>query len=84
MSSIRVAVVYHSGHGHTGRQAEAVKAGVEQVQGTEALLLTVGEAQTRWDDLASAEAIIFEEKAGQVRRRKRDRSDIGNLESIRV
>jgi hypothetical protein len=25
---------YHSGYGHTARQAEAVKAGVEQVEGT--------------------------------------------------
>jgi multimeric flavodoxin WrbA len=59
MSSTRIAIVYHSGSGHTRRQAEAVKAGVEQVDGAEALLLTVAEAQTRWDDLASAEAIIF-------------------------
>ncbi len=54
-----IAIVYHSGYGHTGRQAEAVKAGVEQVEGAEALLLTVEDAQTRWDDLAAAEAIIF-------------------------
>lgn len=59
MSKTRIAIVYHSGYGHTGRQAEAVKAGVEQAEGAEALLLTVEEAQTRWDDLASAEAIIF-------------------------
>jgi NAD(P)H dehydrogenase (quinone) len=59
MSSTRIAIVYHSGRGHTRRQAEAVKAGVEQVEGAEALLLTVEEAQTRWDDLASADAIIF-------------------------
>lgn len=58
-SMTRIAVVYHSGYGHTGRQAEAIKAGVEQVRGAEALLLTVEEAQARWDDLASAEAIIF-------------------------
>lgn len=59
MTSARIAVVYHSGYGHTGRQAEAVKAGVEQVEGAEALLLTVDEARTRWDDLAAAEAIVF-------------------------
>jgi multimeric flavodoxin WrbA len=58
-SSTRIAIVYHSGYGHTRRQAEAVKAGVEQVEGAEALLLTVEEAQMRWDDLASADAIIF-------------------------
>ncbi|SED87512.1 Multimeric flavodoxin WrbA [Rhizobiales bacterium GAS188] len=59
MSNTCVAIVYHSGYGHTERQAEAVKAGVEQVEGAEGLLLTVEEAQTRWGDLASAEAIIF-------------------------
>jgi multimeric flavodoxin WrbA len=59
MSNVRIAIVYHSSRGHTRRQAEAVKAGVEQVPGAEALLLTVEEAQTRWDDLASAEAIVF-------------------------
>jgi NAD(P)H dehydrogenase (quinone) len=57
--STRIAIVYHSGYGHTHRQAEAVKAGVEQVAGSEALLLTVEEAQTRWDDLAACHAIIF-------------------------
>jgi NAD(P)H dehydrogenase (quinone) len=59
MTNIRVAIVYHSGYGHTGRQAAAVKAGVAEVRGAQALLLTVAEAQTRWDDLALADAIIF-------------------------
>jgi multimeric flavodoxin WrbA len=59
MSNTLIAIVYHSGYGHTRRQAEAVRYGVEQVEGAEALLLTADEAQTRWDDLASAEAIIF-------------------------
>src|SRR5262245_55182774 len=59
MPEVRIAIVYHSGRGHTGRPAEAVKSGVEQVDGAEALLLTVEKAQTRWDDLASAGAIIF-------------------------
>jgi NAD(P)H dehydrogenase (quinone) len=55
----RIAIVYHSGYGHTARQAEAVKAGVECVEGAEALLLKVDEAQSRWGDLAEADAIIF-------------------------
>ncbi|TWT15118.1 flavodoxin family protein [Reyranella sp. CPCC 100927] len=56
---IRIAIVYHSGYGHTARQADAVRAGVEQVGNTEALLMTVEEAPRRWDDLAQAQAIIF-------------------------
>jgi NAD(P)H dehydrogenase (quinone) len=55
----RIAIVYHSGHGHTRRQAEAVQAGAAKVAGAEALLLTVEEAETRWADLRSADAIIF-------------------------
>lgn len=54
-----IAIVYHSGYGHTGRQAEAVRAGVEQVDGVEALLLTVDKADRHWDDLNAAQAIIF-------------------------
>jgi multimeric flavodoxin WrbA len=54
-----IAIVYHSGHGHTGRQAEAVRRGVDDVDGAVAMLLDVEQAQRRWDDLASAEAIIF-------------------------
>ncbi len=54
-----IAIVYHSGYGHTARQAEAVKEGASQVENTETLLLTVEDAQRRWDDLAAANAIIF-------------------------
>jgi NAD(P)H dehydrogenase (quinone) len=54
-----IAIVFHSGRGHTARQAEAVRNGIEEVEGAEALMLTVEEAATRWDELASAEAIIF-------------------------
>ncbi|QEH37716.1 p-benzoquinone reductase [Aquisphaera giovannonii] len=59
MSRIRVAIVYHSGRGHTRRVAEAVRAGVEEAECAEALLLSVEEAGTRWDDLDAASAIIF-------------------------
>ena len=59
MSNICIAVIYHSGYGHTARQAEAIKAGIERVDGTQCLLLTVDEAPDRWNDLLSVEAIIF-------------------------
>lgn len=57
--SFRVAIVYHSGYGHTRRQAEAVRDGVALVAGAEPLLVEIGEAPSRWDDLTDAEAIIF-------------------------
>ncbi|MCC0806442.1 flavodoxin family protein [Methylobacterium sp. W2] len=56
---ICVAIVYHSGYGHTARQAEAVAEGVRQAGGSRPLLLPVEEAQQRWDDLHAAHAIIF-------------------------
>ncbi|MGF7162218.1 multimeric flavodoxin WrbA [Rhodoligotrophos appendicifer] len=58
-TDIRVAIVFHSGYGHTARQAEAVRRGVEKVPGASVLYLTSEEAQSRWDDLAVADAIIF-------------------------
>ncbi len=54
-----VAVVYHSGYGHTERQAQAVAAGVEEVPGARSLLLRVEEAVERWDELEAADAIVF-------------------------
>ncbi len=59
MLNVYVAIVYHSGYGHTRRQAEAVKAGIAKVKGAQALLLTADEAQTHWADLTAADAIIF-------------------------
>lgn len=59
MSTVRIAIIYHSMYGHTARQADAVRAGVERIQGAEALLLTTEEAPSRWDDLALADGIVF-------------------------
>ena len=55
----KVAVVYHSGYGHTKLQAEAVHRGAASVKGVEAQLLTTEEAIQRLDDLDRADAIIF-------------------------
>lgn len=59
MPNVRIAIVYHSGYGHTRRQAEVVESGVAKVVGVQAMLLSVEDAQTRWSDLAAADAIIF-------------------------
>ena len=48
---ITVAVLFHSGFGHTARQAESVRRGIERVAGASALFLTSDEAQVRLDDL---------------------------------
>jgi NAD(P)H dehydrogenase (quinone) len=55
----RVAVVYHSGFGHTRAQAEAVHRGAAGVPGVRAVLVTVGEHEAHWADLDAADAIVF-------------------------
>jgi multimeric flavodoxin WrbA len=63
-----VAVVYHSGFGHTKVVAEAVIRGAASVAGTQAKLISVDELPTpdadrklggRWDELNAADAIVF-------------------------
>jgi NAD(P)H dehydrogenase (quinone) len=54
-----VAIVYHSGFGHTKLQAEAVERGAASVEGVEPLLLTADEASADIDRLDTADAIIF-------------------------
>lgn len=56
---VTVAVVYHSGFGHTRVQAEAVHRGAARVDGTTALLVPVEEIESHWGDLDGADAIIF-------------------------
>ena len=57
-NSIRVAVVYHSGYGHTEKQAEAVAAGATAA-GADTLLVSVEQIAGHWDALEAADAIIF-------------------------
>ena len=54
-----IAVVYHSGFGHTARQAEAVARGVEAVAGARAVLIPVDKVEENWDSLAAADGIVF-------------------------
>ena len=54
-----VAIVYHSGFGHTQALAEAVAAGANSVAGIKASLIAVGEAEAREAELDQADAIIF-------------------------
>lgn len=56
---VSVAIVYHSGYGHTTVLAEAVAAGIAAVAGAQAHLVPVEEAEAKADVLNSADAIIF-------------------------
>ncbi|HEY1927967.1 MAG TPA: flavodoxin family protein [Caulobacteraceae bacterium] len=56
---VKVAVVYHSGYGHTVKVAEAVARGVASVDGASVELIEAGEAPQRWQTLDEADAIIM-------------------------
>ena len=55
----KVAVVYHSGYGHTSAIAKAVQRGAAGISGSDVKLIAVGDIDKHWDDLAAADAIIF-------------------------
>ena len=54
----KVAVVYHSGYGHTAAIAKAVARGAA-IDGVEAKLISVTDIDKHWDELKDADAIIF-------------------------
>jgi NAD(P)H dehydrogenase (quinone) len=55
----KVAVIYHSGFGHTKLQAESVHQGATSVSGVESELFTVEEASENLDIFDSYDALIF-------------------------
>lgn len=55
----KVAVVYHSGYGHTAEVAKAVARGAADIAGIEAQLISVTDIDKHWQDLDAADAIIF-------------------------
>ncbi|MYR36053.1 NADPH-dependent FMN reductase [Streptomyces sp. SID4944] len=57
---VSVAIAYHSGYGHTARQAAAVAAGVDSVPGAAADLRDVTTLDAElWAALEAADAIVF-------------------------
>jgi len=55
----KIAIVYHSGYGHTAVLAESVKEGAYRVPGTFVELVKVEDIASKWDLLNEADAIIF-------------------------
>lgn len=55
----RIAIVYHSGYGHTKVQAEAVLRGAQHVAGVDARLIKAEDHASHWDVLDSADGIIL-------------------------
>lgn len=56
---IRLAVVYHSGYGHTARQAQAVARGADAAGDVDVTLVPVNDVDQHWDLLAQCDAIVF-------------------------
>jgi NAD(P)H dehydrogenase (quinone) len=58
-----IVVVYHSGYGHTQKQAESVVSGMTEISDVEATLLPIDSEgnipDDSWELLASADTIIF-------------------------
>lgn len=55
----KIAIVYHSGYGHTARQAEAVHAGAAAAGAAARLYAVDALTDAHWEELAAADAIIF-------------------------
>jgi NAD(P)H dehydrogenase (quinone) len=59
----KVAIIHHSGFGHTTKQAEAVRSGVEAAPEVSSSFITIDAEgnlpASAWDELLTADAIIF-------------------------
>jgi len=55
----KIAIVYHSGYGHTARQAEAVYAGAAAAGAAATLYAVDALTDAHWEELAAADAIVF-------------------------
>ena len=54
-----ISIIYHSGYGHTAKQAEAVLAGLRAVPDVKARLITAEEATKDLSQFASDDCLIF-------------------------
>jgi multimeric flavodoxin WrbA len=54
-----IAIVYHSGYGHTAAQAEAVRQGALEIADTKVDLIKTEDMDRHWATLEKADAIIF-------------------------
>lgn len=56
---VSIAIVYHSGYGHTAELAKSVAAGAGAVAGAQAHLIAIEEAEAKAALLDGADAIVF-------------------------
>lgn len=55
----KVAIIYHSGYGHTKIQAEYVLEGAKSVENIEAQMFSVDQVKENWEFINASDAIIF-------------------------
>lgn len=55
----KIAIVFHSGYGHTERQARAIADGARSVAGADVRLISVAEADGLRAELDGSDAIVF-------------------------
>ena len=55
----QIAIVYHSGFGHTRVVAEHIQIGADSITGTRTQLIPVEDVDAHWGDLEIADAIVF-------------------------
>ncbi len=56
---MKIAVIYHSGSGHTARVAQKVAEGVQRVEGARVELIALTGGPVPWERLEASDALIF-------------------------
>jgi multimeric flavodoxin WrbA len=56
---IKIAIVFHSGYGHTEALAKAVARGAERIPGVAARLISTESVEGSWEELKDSDAILF-------------------------
>lgn len=60
MNKVKIVVAFHSGYGHTKKQAESVAAGITDVAGVGVQMINVADLNEHvWAALAEADGIVF-------------------------
>ena len=55
----KVAIIFHSGYGHTEKLAKSIMDGVLQVDGVECRMIKVEDAKQNWDYINESDALVF-------------------------
>lgn len=56
---MNIAIIYHSGFGHTEKLAHSVEQGAKEIENADVFLVKLDENPTPWNALEEADALIF-------------------------